>query len=110
MLILDRKPGTTFFINTPNGDRISITCLKSSNYTARIGIAAPKEYNIVREELLTRDGDTSAAFEQIQASGHMSSEQIALDQQEALGSLKQGQRPSSLDGGQRSPGRIFKSY
>ena len=103
MLILDRKPGTTFFINTPNGDRISVTCLKSSNYTARIGISAPKEYNIVREELLTRDGDTSAAFEQSKASGLMSSEQIALAQQEAFGSR-------SLGGGQPREGRVFKSY
>lgn len=57
MLILTRNPGQTFFIRTPNGDDLAITCLSVNKRSgqARIGINAPKEYNIVREELIGRD-------------------------------------------------------
>ncbi len=54
MLILTRKPNETFFINTPNGDQISVTLLSFRGNQARIGINAPIEYNIVREELLAK--------------------------------------------------------
>lgn len=99
MLILTRKPNETFFINTPTGDKISVTLLSFRGRQARIGINAPEEYNIVREELLTRDRDVSEGFRQMEAIGHCSEEQIALDQQEAF---------SSLDGG-RARKRVFKS-
>lgn len=57
MLILTRNPGQTFFIRTPTGDNLTITCLGVNKRSGqvRIGINAPKEYNIVREELIGRD-------------------------------------------------------
>lgn len=55
MLILTRRPGESFFINTPSGDKIVITNIEMKGRQARIGINAPPEYNIVREELVERD-------------------------------------------------------
>lgn len=57
MLILTRYKGQSFFITAPNGDSLAITCLgvSKSSGQVRIGIKAPKDYNIVREELVGRD-------------------------------------------------------
>ena len=48
MLVISRKPGERFFI----GDNITITLVRLGPNTVRIGIDAPPELNIVREELL----------------------------------------------------------
>lgn len=57
MLVLTRNTGQAFFIRTPTGDNLTITCLGVNKRSgqARIGIKAPAEYNIVREELIGRD-------------------------------------------------------
>jgi carbon storage regulator len=50
MLVLSRKSGQRVLI----GDQISITIVKVSNGGVRIGIEAPAELPIIREELLDR--------------------------------------------------------
>jgi carbon storage regulator len=52
MLVLTVKIGSSIYM----GDDITVTLLSvQDNYSARLGIDAPKEINIVREELLDRD-------------------------------------------------------
>ena len=47
MLVLSRKPGERILI----GENISITVVRIGPNTVRIGIDAPREMNIVRDEL-----------------------------------------------------------
>ena len=47
MLVLQRRPGESIWI----GENIQITLLSYSRGGGRIGIKAPPEINIVREEL-----------------------------------------------------------
>lgn len=47
MLIITRKPTESFYI----GDDVKVTILGSSDGTVRIGITAPKEIQILREEI-----------------------------------------------------------
>ena len=49
MLVLSRKPGERILI----GDQVAITIVRIGPNTVRVGIEAPKDMNIVREELLT---------------------------------------------------------
>ncbi|MCS6893539.1 MAG: carbon storage regulator [Deltaproteobacteria bacterium] len=51
MLVLFRKIGETFYIDTPGG-QIKLTVIALYQNGVRLGINAPKEYNIYREELL----------------------------------------------------------
>ena len=51
MLILKRQSGESIWI----GDNIQVTVLGNINGTTRIGITAPQEINIVREELRNRE-------------------------------------------------------
>ena len=55
MLVLSRKPSERIHI----GDNIIITVVRVSGQTVRIGIDAPKEIKIMREELL--NGKTNEA-------------------------------------------------
>jgi carbon storage regulator len=48
MLILTRRPGETLLI----GDNIKITVVDVDRNQVRVGIDAPQEVKIVREELL----------------------------------------------------------
>jgi len=50
MLILTRKPGETIII----GDDIKVTILGVSSKQIRIGIAAPKDISVHREEIYDR--------------------------------------------------------
>jgi carbon storage regulator len=50
MLILTRRLGETLRI----GDDIEVTVLGMKGHQVRIGINAPRDVNIVREELLDR--------------------------------------------------------
>lgn len=54
MLVLSRRIAETLIIN---GD-ITITILKIDRGQVRIGIVAPKQVNIIREELLLRKPET----------------------------------------------------
>lgn len=50
MLVLSRKPGERILI----GDDIAVTIVRIGPNTVRLGIDAPREMNIVREELCHR--------------------------------------------------------
>lgn len=50
MLVLDRKIGEGFWI----GDRIYVKVLDIGRRRIKIGIQAPEEYSVVREELVER--------------------------------------------------------
>lgn len=47
MLVLSRKPGEKILI----GDQIVVTIVRVGPNTVRLGIEAPRDMNIVREEL-----------------------------------------------------------
>lgn len=50
MLVLSRKPGERIMI----GDNVTITVVRIGPNNVRLGIDAPREMNIVREELCGR--------------------------------------------------------
>ena len=52
MLVLSRKPGERIMI----GDEIAITIVRIGPNAVRIGIEAPRDMNIVREELQRLSG------------------------------------------------------
>jgi len=54
MLILTRRPGETLIIETPAGERFTVTVLEVKGNQVRIGTAAPDNISIVRQELLER--------------------------------------------------------
>lgn len=56
MLVLSRKIGESIQI----GDNVTVTILDINRGQVRIGIAAPKTINILREELLIRDAAEDA--------------------------------------------------
>lgn len=49
MLVLSRKPGEKILV----GDNVTITIVRIGPNTVRLGIEAPRDMNIVREELCT---------------------------------------------------------
>lgn len=51
MLVLSRKPGERIHI----GDDITITIVRIGPNNTRVGIDAPRDLSIVREELLQED-------------------------------------------------------
>jgi carbon storage regulator len=54
MLVLSRKPGERILI----GDEVAVTIVRIGPNTVRLGIDAPRNMNIVREELCLPDGST----------------------------------------------------
>jgi carbon storage regulator len=56
VLVLNRKPGERLFI----GDDIIITIVRLTPHNVRIGIQAPKELNVVREEIAERETEEDA--------------------------------------------------
>jgi carbon storage regulator len=48
MLVLSRKPGERILI----GDNVTVTIVRIGPNNVRLGIDAPRDMNIVREELL----------------------------------------------------------
>jgi carbon storage regulator len=57
MLVLSRKPGERIHI----GDDVVITIVRIGPNTVRLGIEAPRDMNIVREELCIRDAEKDAS-------------------------------------------------
>lgn len=55
MLVLSRRPGERIFIGLPDGRRIEIELVRLSPLGARIGITAPREMTILREEMLAAE-------------------------------------------------------
>lgn len=52
MLVITRRAGESFLI----GEDVTVTILKSSNGSVRLGINAPKEVDIFRKELVENSG------------------------------------------------------
>ena len=65
MLVLSRKVGQRVLL----GNHVSITVVKISNGGVRIGIDAPPELPIVREELLDRFGSMGESIAEILKNG-----------------------------------------
>lgn len=55
MLVLSRKPGERILI----GDDVTVTIVRIGPNNVRIGIDAPRDMNIVREELCLRTPDSA---------------------------------------------------
>lgn len=51
MLILTRKPGENTFI----GDDITVTVLSVNGKQVRLGVAAPRDVTVLREEVRDRE-------------------------------------------------------
>jgi carbon storage regulator len=56
MLVLSRKPGERILI----GDNVAVTIVRIGPNTVRLGIDAPRDMNIVREELCHRSDSAHA--------------------------------------------------
>jgi carbon storage regulator len=52
MLVLTRRLGETLVLELPTGEEIQIAVLELKGSQARLGIDAPEEVHVVREELL----------------------------------------------------------
>ena len=55
MLVLSRRQEESIVITTPNGEEIHILVLDSTTDSTRLGIHAPSDYLITREELLSEN-------------------------------------------------------
>lgn len=54
MLIVTRREGETLVIELPTGEKIAVTVLEVKGNQVKIGMNAPDDMAIVREELLER--------------------------------------------------------
>lgn len=59
MLVLSRKPGEKILI----GDNVAVTIVRIGPNTVRIGIEAPRNMNIVREELCETAGQCDSQLD-----------------------------------------------
>ena len=71
MLVLSRKPGERIHI----GDDIVITIVRIGPNNVRVGIEAPKDLNIVREELCGREpvaaaGNAAGGYDPLPTARH----------------------------------------
>jgi carbon storage regulator len=55
MLVLTRKEGQRIEIKTEGGARIVVTLLEANHMKARIGIEAPREVAILRDDAKKRE-------------------------------------------------------
>jgi carbon storage regulator len=55
MLVLTRRVGEAILLSLPDGQKIRILCVEMERKKVRIGVEAPKEINIIREELQKPD-------------------------------------------------------
>jgi carbon storage regulator len=56
MLVLTRKAGESFLI----GEEVTVTVVRITGGGVRLGIEAPSDYLVVREELMDASKDSSA--------------------------------------------------
>ena len=59
MLVLSRKKDQRIFIDAPRSGRIEIMLCSVDGGKARIGLSAPTDFKIEREEIEQRNSDTS---------------------------------------------------
>ena len=52
MLVLSRRNNEQITIETPDGEKIVIRTIESRNTRMKIGIDAPQDYLILRDELI----------------------------------------------------------
>lgn len=55
MLILERKLNQAIIIQTPSGENIEIQIQELRRTRAKLGVHAPDDYFIIREEMLDDD-------------------------------------------------------
>ena len=60
MLVLSRKPGERVLI----GGNVTVTIVRIGPNSVRLGIDAPRELNIVREELLPTEAVEASAVDE----------------------------------------------
>ncbi len=65
MLVLSRKPGERILI----GNDVAVTIVRIGPNTVRLGIDAPRDMNIVREELCQRAEANAQAVQPATAAG-----------------------------------------
>ena len=53
MLVIGRNEGEAFTLILPNGDRVRVTLNKYEGQNTKIGIDAPEDVVILRDELLS---------------------------------------------------------
>lgn len=58
MLVLGRKPGERILI----GDDIVVTVVRFNGGTVRLGIEAPRDFPVIREELKTDDPALESSY------------------------------------------------
>ena len=75
MLVLSRKPGEKILV----GDNVVITIVRIGPNTVRIGIEAPRDMKIVREELRTPSDDT-VSDNGDEASGNVQFIDVAIEE------------------------------
>ena len=63
MLVLSRKTGEKIRI----GDNVTVTIVRIGPNNVRLGIDAPRDLNIVREELCAHDGVNNSRKEPVDA-------------------------------------------
>lgn len=56
MLILARRPDEKLTIYTPDGDHIQILITEARQGLVRLGIEAPPDYVVLRDELVETEG------------------------------------------------------
>lgn len=52
MLLLSRKEGESIILNLPNGDQVRICLTQYNGVQTKVGIDAPPNVQILREELI----------------------------------------------------------
>lgn len=57
MLAITRRPGERVTLYLPDGQTIEVVVVATTNKLVRLGIDAPQEVDIVRNEILERQND-----------------------------------------------------
>lgn len=60
MLVLTRKEGESIVLYLPDGGEVKIRLFKCNNSQVSIGLNAPSEIDIIREELLEIASESSS--------------------------------------------------